>query len=98
MFVMIRFSPIPTSASGIGYRRNHFLSFKMLLPSPFTYVEGVGFRQYPYVVLVMKQKIPFTNTGEDQRSTTEVFQVIPFHPLISSDVEYRAHQVKCFGC
>jgi hypothetical protein len=35
----------------------------------------------------MKQKLPFTDTGEDRRSTTEVFRVIPFHLLISSDAE-----------
>jgi hypothetical protein len=35
----------------------------------------------------MKQKLPFVDTDEDRRSATEVFRVIPFYLLISSDVE-----------
>jgi hypothetical protein len=87
MFIVIRFSPIPTSASGIGYRRYHFFLFKHLLPSPFTDVEGDRLSTMSVCDTCHETKLPFTDTGEDRCSTIEVFRVIPFHLLIPSDVE-----------
>jgi hypothetical protein len=49
---------------------------------------GIDCRRSLYVILEVKQKIPFANTGEYQCSMIEVFRVIPFHLLISSDPEY----------